>query len=109
MTLVIQGTIVPFDRSDPDAAFKGRVFIDPSGSVERVTAGNDPSPSGFAAAPTVDVGDAFVLPGLIDLHNHIGYNALALWAEPKQKVPFDHHDSWPRAESYQSAITFPSK
>jgi cytosine/adenosine deaminase-related metal-dependent hydrolase len=109
MTLVIQGQIVPLDRSDPDAAFKGRVFIDPSGTIERVTSGVEPAPSGFAGAPIVDVGDAFVVPGLIDLHNHIGYNTLPLWTEPKQKVAFAHHDSWPRAASYQSSITWPSK
>ena len=109
MTLVIRGRIVPLDRTDPTAVFQGRVFIDPSGTIERVAAGADPGPSGFTTAPVIDVGDAFVLPGLIDLHNHMGYNTLPLWTEPKQKVPFAHHDSWPRAASYQSSITWPSR
>ena len=42
-----------------------------------------PAPAGYANAPLLDVGDAFVLPGFIDLHNHLGYNTLPLWAEPK--------------------------
>ncbi len=108
MALVIAGRIVPLDRADPDAVFKGRVFIDDSGSIERVVAGNGTAPTGFSAAPVVDVADGFVVPGLIDLHNHIGYNALPLWAEPKQKTPFAHHDSWTRAASYQSSITWPA-
>lgn len=108
MALVIAGRIVPLDRADPDAVFTGRVFLDDSGTIERVTAGNAPSPSGFAGAPVVDVGDAVVLPGLIDLHNHIGYNALSLWTEPKQKVVFAYHDSWTRAASYQAAISWPA-
>src|SRR5262245_54536252 len=68
MALVVSGRIVPLDRADPDEVFTGRVFVDDSGSIERVTAGTATAPSGFANAPVVDVGDAFVLPGLIDLH-----------------------------------------
>lgn len=109
MALVIAGRIVPMDRGDPDAVFMGRVFLDDSGSVERVTSGTAPAPSGFDTAPVLDVGDSFVLPGFIDLHNHIGYNALPLWAEPKQKVAFKHHDSWTTAPTYQSSISWPSK
>ena len=109
MALVIAGRIVPLNRSDPDAVFKGRVFIDDSGTVEGVTAGAAAGPAGFATAPTVDVGDSFVLPGLIDLHNHIGYNTLPLWAEPTQKTAFAHHDSWTRARSYQKSISWPAR
>ena len=56
----------------------------------------------------VDVGDAFVLPGFIDLHNHIGYNTLPLWTEPTQATAFAHHDSWTRADSYQASISWPA-
>ena len=100
MSLVIAGRIVPLDRADPDAEFKGRVYIDDSGVVERISQGSAPAPAGFTNAPMIDVGDAFVMPGLIDLHNHIGYNTLPLWTELKQKVAFAHHDSWIRASSY---------
>ncbi|HEX6107000.1 MAG TPA: hypothetical protein VFZ26_15540 [Gemmatimonadales bacterium] len=109
MALVIAGRIVPLDRDDPTAVFKGRVFIDDSGTIERVTASGAAEPSGFAGAPVLDVGDALVLPGLIDLHNHIGYNALPLWVEPRQKVPFAHHDSWTRAPTYQASISWPAQ
>jgi len=108
MALVIAGRIVPLDAADPDAVFQGRVYVDDSGTIERVTSGTAAAPAGFSGAPVMDVGDAFVLPGLIDLHNHIGYNALPLWTEPKQKTPFAHHDSWTRAASYQSSISWPA-
>jgi cytosine/adenosine deaminase-related metal-dependent hydrolase len=108
MTLVVAGRIVALDRADPDAVFQGRVFIDDSGTIEAVTRQDAPAPSGFADAPLVDVGAAFVLPGLIDLHNHIGYNTLSLWTEPRQKSAFAHHDSWTRAASYQSSISWPA-
>src|SRR5690242_12846900 len=106
MALVIAGCIVPMDRSDPDAQFQGRVYIDDSGTIEQIMKGDGPAPSGFANAATIDVGEARVLPGLIDLHNHIGYNTLPLWSEPRQRTPFAHHDSWTRASTYQSAISW---
>lgn len=109
MALIITGRIVPIDRNDPDAVFKGRGFIDDSGTVERVTKDNAPAPTGFSNARKVDVGSNFALPGFIDLHDHIGYNTLPLWPEPRQKTPFADHDSWPRADSYRTSIAFPSK
>ena len=62
MPLVIAGRIVPLNRSDPDAVFKGRVFIGESGTVEAVTSGNGAAPAGFATATTFDVGDSLVVP-----------------------------------------------
>jgi cytosine/adenosine deaminase-related metal-dependent hydrolase len=108
MALVIAGRIVPLDPGDPDAVFKGRLFLDDHGTIDRVTSGTGIAPPGFSTAPVVDVGDGFVLPGLIDLHNHIGYNSLPLWAEPKQKTAFAHHDSWTRAATYQASISWPA-
>src|SRR5207342_1578376 len=58
--------------------------------------------------PVVDVGDAYVMPGLIDLHNHLGYNTLPLWTEPKAKKAFAHHDSWTSAATYRSSIGWPA-
>jgi cytosine/adenosine deaminase-related metal-dependent hydrolase len=109
MALVLSGQVVPCDASDPDAVFAGRVFIDDGGNIEQVGKGNAAGPAGFAAAKVIDVGNDFIVPGLIDLHNHIGYNTLPLWAEPTRKTPYAHHDSWPSAPSYQSSITWPSK
>jgi cytosine/adenosine deaminase-related metal-dependent hydrolase len=108
MALAITGRIVPLDRADPDAVFRGSVYIDDSGTIEQVSSTGTAPPAGFSGAPAIDVGDAFVLPGLIDLHNHIGYNTLPLWTEPKQKTPFAHHDSWTHAATYQSSISWPA-
>lgn len=108
MALILAGRIVPLDRADPNAVFKGRVFIDDSGTIQAVTSGDAPAPIGFSNAVTLDVGEAFILPGLIDLHNHIGYNTLPPWTEPKQKTPFAHHDSWTRAPTYQSSVSWPA-
>ena len=113
MALIIAGKIVPLDHSDPEAVFKGCVFVDDSaGTIDSIVKGAVPSaanrPPAFAQATVIDVGDAFVLPGLIDLHNHIGYNALPPWTEPAQATPFAHHNSWTRAPTYQRSISWPA-
>lgn len=108
MALVIAGNVVALDPADPSQVTKGRVWIGDGGLIDSVTSGNSPAPAGFTKAPVVDVKDAWVLPGLIDLHNHIGYNALPLWAEPKQKIPFRHHNSWTGAPTYQPAVGWPA-
>lgn len=108
MALVIAGRIVPMSSSDPSAVFAGRIYLGDDGFVDAVTAGNAPGPSGFASAPVLDAGDSFVIPGLIDLHNHLGYNALPLWAEPAQKKPFLHHNDWTDAPTYRSKIGWPA-
>ena len=108
MALVIAGNVVALDPANPSEVSKGRVWIGDDGLIDAVTSGNTPAPAGFGKASIVDVKDAWVLPGLIDLHNHLGYNALPLWAEPKQKTPFLHHNSWTSAPTYQSDVSWPA-
>jgi len=108
MALVIRGQIVTMSKADPSAVFTGRIYLSDDGVVEAVTAGNGSPTPGFTNAPLVDAGDALVIPGIIDLHNHLGYNALPLWAEPTQKKPFLHHNDWTDAPSYKAKITWPA-
>lgn len=108
MPLVLAGTMVPMSADDPLATFKGRIYLNDAGHIEAVTSAGAPVPTGFAAAPLVDVGNAWVLPGFIDLHSHIAYNALPLWSEPAQTTPFRHHDHWTVAKTYREKIGWPS-
>jgi 5-methylthioadenosine/S-adenosylhomocysteine deaminase len=108
VALVIQGRIVALAPADPSAVFTGRVWLGDGGLIDAVTIAGAPAPPGFQDAPVVDVGDAFVLPGLIDLHNHLAYNALPLWAEPSQPAAFLHHNDWTDAPTYKPAISWPA-
>jgi 5-methylthioadenosine/S-adenosylhomocysteine deaminase len=110
MALVIEGRILPLaaDPAVPTGAFAGRVWIGDDGVIAAVTKGAKAGPAGFEDAPVVDVGSALVLPGLIDLHNHLAYNALPLWTEPSRRQPYPHHDSWPNATSYAPGVTWPA-
>jgi cytosine/adenosine deaminase-related metal-dependent hydrolase len=111
---VISGRIVPLTQDTGTAtsekdAFQGKVWIADDGRVERVTRGNAAGPpNGFNHAAVVDVGTNLVLPGFIDLHNHLAYATLPLWVEPGRTDPFLHHDSWPSASTYASEVTWPA-
>ncbi len=107
MTLVITGRIAPMASGDPAASFTGSVFL-AEGRVQAVRASGAPEPAGFAEAPRIDVGAAFVYPGLLDLHSHIGYASIPLWSEDSRPTPFLHHDNWPNARSYKSSVTWPA-
>lgn len=108
MALVIQGRVVPMSAAAPAAVFDGRVFLDDNGLVEVVTPAGVSDPPGYATAPRVDVGDGWVVPGFIDFHNHLGYNALPLWSEPVQRTAFRHHNDWTDAPTYRDKIGWPA-
>jgi 5-methylthioadenosine/S-adenosylhomocysteine deaminase len=109
----IKGRVVPM-ASDPSvapdtsAAFAGRVWIADDGTVAAVTRGRAAGPAGSADALVVDVGTSLVIPGLIDLHNHLAYNTLPLWTEPKRTTPWPDHNSWTRAPTYAASTTWPA-
>src|SRR4249919_4305998 len=109
----IRGRIVPL-TSEPTVApneavvFTGRVWIGDEGKIITVTKGTKVGPPGSEDAAVIDVGSSLVLPGLIDLHNHLAYNTLPLWTVPSQATPFAHHNSWTRAATYAASTTWPA-
>ncbi|WP_380284067.1 hypothetical protein [Kitasatospora purpeofusca] len=111
MALVLRGTVVTFDEQhrvlDPGAVYAGD-----DGRLDAVQPAGQPPPTGFAAAPVVDLTGtgALVLPGLVDLHGHLAYHTLPLWEAVG--VPYLHHDRWVderRAPDYASTVTWPAK
>lgn len=104
--LVIRGLVAPMKDGDMRAPAPGRVWI----RDDRVVAVTGPSATvpGFSQAPMLDVGSRFVLPGFIDMHNHLAYNALPLWSEPGRTEPWLHNKHWPDATTYTESITEPA-
>jgi 5-methylthioadenosine/S-adenosylhomocysteine deaminase len=116
VTLELAGRIVPLAANNPGRTFAGRVrFTQASGL------GNDGRYSGGVVeyiktkrvkpndgTRYVDVGDAYVYPGLIDLHSHIGYNALPLWRLSSRATPWLHRDQWPGASTYKELVSWPA-
>jgi cytosine/adenosine deaminase-related metal-dependent hydrolase len=104
--LVIAGRVASMADGATADPVAGKVWIR-DGAIVAVTKG-DATVSGFDDATVVDVGRAFVLPGFIDMHNHLAYNALPLWFEQDRTQPWLHNKQWPDADTYTEMITEPA-
>ena len=79
------------------------VYID-RGSIVAILDRKAPKPAGFEAVAVVATGGT-IFPGLIELHNHLSYNALPLWA-PVPKL-FQHRGQWPDHPDYRKLVSGP--
>jgi 5-methylthioadenosine/S-adenosylhomocysteine deaminase len=110
---------VPIDPlSGPKLALAGRVVtMDDSFTVHQdavvyinnacVVAVRDhaqTAPPDFEGVPVVKTGGT-IFPGLIELHNHLSYNALPLWS-PVPKL-FQYRDQWSTHKDYRPLISGP--
>ncbi len=107
-SIVITGNLVTLADTSPASRKpkRARVWIKDG----RVAAVTEPTVElqAFNGVTRVDVGDALVLPGFIDMHNHVGYNTIGLWAEKTRHEPWLHNKHWTNARSYQSDVTWPA-
>src|SRR5438132_11783297 len=83
---------------------KGAVYVSDN-SITAVQAVGAPAPSGFDQAAIVDT-KGIIYPGLVELHNHLSYNALRLWNVPRK---YDNRDQWPDHPQYHQLVTGPMK
>ncbi|MGW8250491.1 MAG: amidohydrolase family protein, partial [Anaerolineales bacterium] len=93
VTMASQGTI-------PD----GAIYID-GGVIRHVLPANAPAPAGFQGASRIRTGDT-LYPGLIELHNHLCYNAIPLWDVPKR---YTNNGQWRTHTDYPRLITKPTQ
>jgi cytosine/adenosine deaminase-related metal-dependent hydrolase len=105
VALALIGTIVTFDDAER-VLDDGAVYVDGSTIVD-VRRATDPPPTGLASAPRIRT-EGFVFPGLVDLHNHLGYNVRSLWFAPRAE-PYVSRNQWPNAATYSAEITQPAK
>lgn len=68
---------------------RGRVYIS-GGVIRAVSEATATPPAEFSAAPIIKT-NGTLFPGLIELHNHLSYNALQLWQVPRV---FAHRGLW---------------
>ncbi len=100
--LALAGRVVTMDD-----AFSIRtdaiVYIE-KGRIVAVQDRAQPAPADFAGVPVVEIGGT-LFPGLIELHNHLSYDALPLWAPVPQR--FEHRGQWPDHKDYRPLISGP--
>jgi imidazolonepropionase-like amidohydrolase len=83
----------------------GGVVYVADGSIVAVSARSAPPPAGFEQVKVLET-NGTIYPGLIDLHDHLSYNALQLWDVPKK---YANRDQWAKGDTYRKLITGPMK
>jgi hypothetical protein len=68
---------------------RGVIYVDEGKIVAVQDAASDP-PEGFTGVQRIDV-KGTIYPGLIELHNHLSYDALRLWQVPRK---YTNRDQW---------------
>ena len=99
--LALAGRVVTMDDNftvQPDSI----VYINQACVVD-IRDRTNPHPD-FNGVPVVETGGT-IFPGLIELHNHLSYNALPLWS-PVPKL-FQHRDQWSTHKDYRPMISGP--
>jgi cytosine/adenosine deaminase-related metal-dependent hydrolase len=99
--LVLRGRVVTMDDAFTVVA-DGAVYV-AGNAIAAVQAAGAPAPPGFDQAKSVDT-KGTIYPGLVELHNHLSYNALQLWAVPKK---YTNRDEWPKEPQYHQLVTGP--
>jgi cytosine/adenosine deaminase-related metal-dependent hydrolase len=108
VSIALEGTLVRMLKARPKEVLDGRLYVTNDGRIAAARRKGASAPAGLQATPVVDVRDAFIYPGLIDLHSHLGYNALPLWTQPGEPQPFLHHDIWPARSTYKEKVSWPA-
>jgi 5-methylthioadenosine/S-adenosylhomocysteine deaminase len=97
----LAGRIVAMDSAFTDIP-RG-VLYGERGSIVAVQEERAPPPVGFETLRPVATGGT-LFPGLIELHNHLSYNALRLWDVPKK---FTNRDQWGGTPEYRRLVSGP--
>jgi len=106
--LVLHGRVVTFSGDRKGAVVDdGAVYIDADERLKAVQSRADDPPEGFDEAPRLET-RGVIYPGLLDLHNHVAYNCLSLWASPTRTEPWERRDQWPDDPSYKPNVSLPT-
>jgi 5-methylthioadenosine/S-adenosylhomocysteine deaminase len=82
----------------------GAIYID-GGRIVAVQKAEAKPPAGFDGNAPIKVAGT-IYPGLIELHNHLAYNALQLWQVPKK---YSNRGQWGGHPDYRRLISGPMK
>jgi 5-methylthioadenosine/S-adenosylhomocysteine deaminase len=102
--LAIEGHVVTMDERFNKLP-AGVVYLN-QGAIVDVRKTGDPPPEGFEDVEVVKSGGT-IFPGLIELHNHLSYNALRLWDVPELFTNRDKWSSGHMQETYRKLISGP--
>ena len=99
---IYEGRVVTMNGRS-DVHDPGRVYVEGT-TIVAVRPAAKPAPAGWDGARLVRTGDT-IYPGLIELHNHLSYNALPLWQTPQR---FTNRGQWMRHRDYRRFVSGPA-
>lgn len=100
---VLEGRVVTM--SSAGVISSGAIYVE-GGIIEAVQDADDPLPDAkYDGVPRIRTGDT-IYPGLIELHNHLSYNAMPLWEVPRL---YSNNGQWRGTPGYTRDITKPSQ
>ena len=97
------GRVVTMDAHD-SVVEDGVVYVR-EGAIAAVHKANVDPPPDFEGVKVLET-KGTIYPGLIDLHDHLSYNALQLWDVPKL---YTNRDQWAKGDTYRKLVTGPMK
>ena len=100
--LALAGRIV--SMNDAFAIQEDAIVYIEKGVMVAVQDRAQPAPDGFSGVPVVETGGT-IFPGLIELHNHLSYDALPLWSPVPKR--FKHRGEWPNHQDYRPLVSGP--
>src|SRR5436190_9113639 len=101
--LALAGRVVTMD--DGFTVHDDGVVYLRDGEIAAVQERGAAAPDGFEDVAAIET-KGTIFPGLIELHNHLSYNALQLWDVPKK---FTNRDQWAQGDEYRKLVTGPMK
>ena len=101
MKYVLRGCIATMDAGRT-VLNPGALYVD-GDTIAAVSAAAASPPAAFAAVAPIDTG-AILFPGLIELHNHLSYDALPAWSVPKR---FGDRGRWQSNADYIASVSSP--
>ncbi len=97
---VMLGRVVTMGAAD--VIDRGAIYIQ-AGEIIAVQDEQEDAPAGFEDATEVRTGGT-IYPGLIELHNHLSYNAIPLWELERDYM---HSGHWSNTDQYKMNVTKP--
>jgi len=102
---VLLGRVVTMDRTQGQSCVLDDAAIYVlEGRIADIAKATQPPPQGFEGAAKVRTGGT-IYPGLIELHNHLSYNAIPLWQVGRA---YFHSGHWQGTNEYKVAVTKPA-
>jgi len=99
---ILEGRIVTLG---PQGTLSNGAVLIEDGVIRAVQPASAPAPAGFENAVRIRTGDT-LYPGLIELHNHLAYNAIPLWNLGRQ---FTNNAQWRGIHEYRRNVTAPAQ